>query len=80
MRRLRTGDSWAEYQLLRAEEVLAEARAFTVRRALRCNSHPRRRRVRIWLDPVLFIVGHRLRRSVPALPPASAHKVKGTGP
>jgi hypothetical protein len=81
MRRLAVGDLWIEQQLLRAEEVLAEARAFVAQRALLRDSHARRRRGRVWLGSVLLAVGHGLRRSVSKLrAPASPHEIRGMEP
>jgi hypothetical protein len=66
MRWLASGDPRVEHHLLRAEEILAEARAFAeARRALRGDSDARRRRARAWFGAVLLTVGGRLRRSVP---------------
>jgi hypothetical protein len=65
MRRLANGDPWVESHLLRAEELLAEARAFAAaRRALLGDSDAPRRRAQTWLGAVLLTVGGRLRRSV----------------
>jgi acyl-coenzyme A thioesterase PaaI-like protein len=61
-----TGDLWADAKLLQAEERVAEARAFTARRALLRDSRPPRRGVRVWLGSFLLAVGHRLLGSVPS--------------
>jgi hypothetical protein len=66
MRRRPIGDPWVESHLLRAEEILAEARAFAeARRALLGDSDAPRRRARTWFGAVLLTVGGRLRRSAP---------------
>jgi len=61
MKRYLTGDVWADAMLLHAEEHMAEARAFTARRALLRDSRAPRRGVRVWLGSFLLAVGHRLR-------------------
>src|SRR5262245_42868615 len=71
MRTYRIGDAWTEAHLLRTEEGLAEARAFSARRALLRDARPRRRHARVWLGSILLAAGHRLLRSVPG-PAASA--------
>ena len=65
MRTYRIGDPRTEAYLLRAEEVLAEARAFSARRALLRDARPPRRRARAWLGSILLAVGHRLLRAAP---------------
>ena len=65
MRTYRIGDPRVEAYLLRAEETLAEARAFSARQALIRDARPPRRQARVWLGSVLLAVGHRLLRSVP---------------
>jgi hypothetical protein len=66
MRRPAIGDPLVESHLLRAEERLAEARAFAAaRRALRDDSDAPRRRARTWLGAVLLAVRGRLRPSGP---------------
>jgi hypothetical protein len=66
MKRHFTGDVWADAKLLQAEELVAEARAFTARRPLLRDSRPPRRGVRVWLGSFLLAVGHRLLGSVPS--------------
>ena len=61
----RIGDPRVEAYLLRAEELMEEARAFTARRALLRDARPPRRQARAWLGSLLLAVGHRLLRSVP---------------
>ena len=68
MRTYRIGDPRTEAYLLRAEERMAEARAFATRRALLRAVHEPRRPARIWLGSILLAVGHRLLRSVPGSP------------
>jgi hypothetical protein len=81
MHQLLNKDPWAWAQLLRAEEVLAEARASAALRALLRDLHPPRRRVRAWLGSVLLAVGHRLLRSVPTLgEAASPDEIRGMKP
>ncbi len=65
MRPYRVDDSWTEACLLKAEDALAEARAYSARRALFRDTPPARRRTRAWLGSVLLTLGHRLLRSVP---------------
>lgn len=65
MKRHGTGDIWTDAKLLHAEERMAEARAFTARRALLRNSRPPSRRVRVWLGSILLAAGHRLLGSLP---------------
>jgi hypothetical protein len=66
MRRRSIADPWVESHLLRAEEILAEARAFAAaRRALLGDSDAPRRRARAWFGAILLTVGGRLRRSTP---------------
>ena len=67
MRTYRIRDPRVEAHLLRAEEIVAEARAFSARRAILRDAHPPRRPapVRAWLGSALLAVGHRLLRSVP---------------
>ena len=65
MRTYRIGDPRVEAYLLKAEETLAEARAFTARRALLRDARPPRRPARVWLGAVLLAVGHRLLRTAP---------------
>jgi len=65
MRTYRIGDPRVEAYLLKAEETLAEARAFTARRALLRDARPPRRAARVWLGAVLLAVGHRLLRTAP---------------
>lgn len=60
MKRHVTGDVWTDAKLLRAEELVAEARASTARRALRWDSRPPRRGVRVWLGAVLLAMSQRL--------------------
>ena len=45
--------------------MVAEARAFSAPRALLSDARPPRRRVRVWLDSALLVVGHRLLAPVP---------------
>jgi hypothetical protein len=68
MKRHVTGDIWTDAKLLQAEERMAQARAFTARRALLRDSRPPRRGVRVWLGSFLLAAGHRLL----GLPPSSA--------
>jgi hypothetical protein len=65
MRTHRSGDIWTEACLLRVEEMLAEARAFTADRARVREARPPRRTVRLWLGSVLLAVAHRLLQSTP---------------
>jgi hypothetical protein len=65
MKRHMTGDVWADAKLLQADELVAEARASTARRALVRSSRPPRRGVRVRLGAFLLAVGHRLLGSVP---------------
>jgi hypothetical protein len=65
MRTYRTGDSWADAYLIRAEERMAEARSFAARRALLRDTRTPRRPARVWLGSVLLTVGHRLLRTAP---------------
>jgi len=66
MKRYVTGDIWTDAKLLRAEELVEEARAITARRALLRRPRPPRRGVRVRLGVLLLAVGHRLVGSVPA--------------
>ena len=65
MRPHRSGDLWTEVGLLRTEEMLAEARAFSAQRALLRDARPPRRKARVWLGSVLLAVAHRLLQSAP---------------
>jgi hypothetical protein len=65
MRTYGNGDPRVEAYLLRAEEIVAEARAFSARRALLRDARPPRRQARVWLGSVLLAVGHRLLRTAP---------------
>jgi hypothetical protein len=65
MKRYSTGDIWADAKLLHAEELVAEARALTARRALLRGPRPPRRGLRVRLGSLLLAVGHRLLGSVP---------------
>jgi hypothetical protein len=65
-------------QLIRAEEVLEQARAFTARRALLRDARPPRRRARVWLGSVLITLGRRLLDPVAELPAPAAPT--GMGP
>jgi hypothetical protein len=65
MRMYRIGDSRAEAYLLRAEEVLAEARAFSALRAEIRDTRPPRRPARVWLGTLLLALGQRLLASTP---------------
>jgi hypothetical protein len=60
MKRHSTGDVWTDANLLRAQERVAAARAFTARRALLGDARSPRRGVRVWLGSFLLAVGHRL--------------------
>lgn len=60
MRRRLTGDIWVDARLLHAEELVAEAHAFTARRALLRDARPPRRGLRVWLGSFLLAVGQRL--------------------
>ena len=51
--------------LMRAEERLAEARAFTTGRAVLCDAPRPPRAARIWFGSVLIAVGNRLVRPLP---------------
>jgi hypothetical protein len=66
MKRRFAGDVWTDPKLLQAEMRVAEARAFTARRALLRDAPPPRRGVRVRLGSVLLAVGHRLLRSAPS--------------
>ena len=66
MKRYLTGDVWVDARLLHAEERMAEARAFTARRALLRDSRPSRRGVRVWLASFLLAAGYRLLGSAPS--------------
>src|SRR5215472_1505959 len=76
MKRYVTGDIWTDAKLLRAEELVEEARTVTARRALLRRPRPPRRGVRVRLGVLLLAVGHRLVGSVPA----SATNATGTDP
>ena len=65
MRTHRIGDPRVEAYLQRADEIVAEARAFTTRRALLRDARPPRRPARIWLGSVLLALGQRLPRAAP---------------
>jgi hypothetical protein len=66
MRRRSIADPWVESHLLRAEEILAEARAFAAaRRAMLGDSDAPRRWAWTWFGAILLTVGGRLRRSAP---------------
>jgi hypothetical protein len=65
MRTYRSGDLWTEAGLLRVEEMLADARAVTARRALLREARFPRRTVRVWLGTALLAVARRLLRSAP---------------
>ena len=65
MRTYRVGDPWTEAHLLRAEDQLAEARAYVARRALLRDARPPRRPARVWLGSVLLAAGQRLLRTAP---------------
>jgi hypothetical protein len=78
MRRQYIHDPAVQAQLIRAEEVLEEARAFTARRALLRDARPPRRRARVWLGSVLITLGRRLLDPVAELPAPAAPP--GMGP
>jgi hypothetical protein len=61
-----TGDVWADARLLRAEELVAEARARAARESLLRDALPPRPRVRAWLGGLLLAAGHRVLGSVPS--------------
>jgi hypothetical protein len=65
MRHFQTDDAGAGQLLMRAEERLAEARAFTTGRALLPDAPRQPRAARIWLGSVLIAVGNRLVRPLP---------------
>jgi hypothetical protein len=65
MRTYRISDPRVEAYLLRAEEQVAEARAFSARLALIRDARPPRRPPRVWLGSLLLAVGHRLLRPAP---------------
>jgi hypothetical protein len=65
MRMYHIDDPRTEAYLLKVEEMLAEARAFSARRALLRDARPPRRKARVWLGSILLVVGHRLLQSVP---------------
>ena len=65
MRHLQTDDPGVGQLLMRAEERLAEARAFTTGRAFLPDAPRPPRAVRIWLGSVLIAVGNRLVRPLP---------------
>jgi len=65
MRRFHPDDAGAGQLLMRAEERLAEARAFTTGRAVPCDARRPPRATRIWLGSVLIAVGNRLLRPLP---------------
>jgi hypothetical protein len=65
MRTYRIGDPRVEAYLLRAEEIVAEARTFSARRALLRDVRPPRRSARVWLGTVLLAVGRRLLHAAP---------------
>ena len=83
MRMYHIGDPRAEAYLLKVEEMLAEARAFSARRALLRDARPPRRKARVWLGSVLLAVGHRLLQTVPGPaasgldPPAEGSRPSG---
>jgi hypothetical protein len=60
-------DPHLQGHMMRAEEMLEEARAYVARQALLRDSRAPRRPARVWLGSVLLAVGHRLLRSVPEL-------------
>jgi hypothetical protein len=68
MRTHRIGDPRVEAYLLRAEDQLAEARAFSARRALLRDARPPRRPARVWLGSILLAAGRRLLRAAPGSP------------
>ena len=63
MRTYRTGDPWIEAHLLRAQDQLAEARAYVARRAVLRDAWPPRRSARVWLGSALLAAGHWLLRT-----------------
>jgi hypothetical protein len=65
MRTYRSGDLWTDAGLLRVEEMLAEARAVTARRAALRETRPLRRAMRVWLGTALLAVARRLLQSAP---------------
>ena len=60
MRRHSTGDVWMDAKLLRAEELMAEARQCTARRPLLRDVRLPRRGVRVWVGAVLLAASERL--------------------
>src|SRR5262249_60953722 len=66
MRTYRTGDSWTDAYLIRADERMAEACAYVARRALLRDARPPRRPARVWLGSILLAAGHRLLGTGPA--------------
>jgi hypothetical protein len=65
MRHPQTDDAGIGQLLIRAEERLAEARAFTTGRAVLRDSPRPPRAARIWLGSVLIALGNRLARPLP---------------
>jgi hypothetical protein len=65
MRPLRTDDPGIGQLLMRVEERLAEARAFTTRRTVLPNASGPRRVARIGFVSILIAVGNRLVRPLP---------------
>jgi len=59
-------DPQFQAHVLRAEELLEEARVYVARRALLRDSRAPRRPARVWLGSVLVAVGHCLLRSAHA--------------
>ena len=65
MRHFQTDDAGAGQLLMRAEERLAEARAFNTGQALLPDAPRPLRAARTWLGSVLIAVGNRLVRPLP---------------
>jgi hypothetical protein len=63
--RWRCDDPHLQAHMMRAEEMLEEARAYAALQALLRESRAPRRRARVWLGSVLLAVGHRLLRTSP---------------
>jgi hypothetical protein len=75
--RWRYDDPHLQAHMMRAEEMLEEARAYVALQVLLRESRVPRRRARVWLGSVLLAVGHRLLQSAPTPhAPASPHEIR----
>jgi hypothetical protein len=64
MRQRHVDDPWAQQLLNRAEELLAEARAFMAQQATGLECRRPLRAARVWLGSVLITLGRRLLQPV----------------